>query len=318
MRNFAGSVFRNIKMKYRKIREGKFDKFYFHATLYCSGGCRRKNQGGYNMSDLKFQIGGLFISNGKGRHVTLKIDTTELIFVKSGTLNIRVGEKKYAVSAGQWLIMPRGIEHGGTKDYEKNLSFFFAHFFGGEQELADTVEYGTSSRKEYFTSYFTFLLNEQKTPGGQKTCDLLMKILLNETRRNTMPTGKASVTSNLANEAKRIIDLDFASPLSTSDIAGSLSCNTDYLGRIFRKTFNCTMTEYLNDRRCEEAATLLQYSTSQIKEIAFFCGFNDMPYFRRQFFKHYSVTPLQYRKLHQIKSVNTMNVGIPPRPVDEE
>ena len=108
------------------------------------------------MSDLKFEIGGLFISNGKGRHVTVTTDTTELIFVKSGTLNIRVGEKEYAVNSGQWLIMPCGVEHGGTKDYEKNLSFFFAHFYGGEKELANAVEYGTSYRQEYFNSYFTF------------------------------------------------------------------------------------------------------------------------------------------------------------------
>ena len=270
------------------------------------------------MSDLKFEIGGLFISNGKGCHVTLTTDTTELIFVKSGVLNIRVGQKEYAVKSGQWLIMPCGVEHGGTKDYEKNLSFFFAHFYGGEAELANTVEYGTSYRKEYFISYFTFLLNEQKIAGGQKTCDLLMKILLNETSRNAMPENKISTASNLAQEAKRIIDLDFASPLSASAIAADLSCNTDYLGRIFKKTFNCTMMEYLNNKRCEEAATLLQYSTSQVKEIAFFCGFNDMPYFRRQFFKHYSVTPLQYRELHQIKSVNTMNVGIQPRPIENE
>lgn len=266
------------------------------------------------MSDLKFEIGGLFISNGKGRHVTVITDTTELIFVKSGTLNIRVGEKEYAVNSGQWLIMPCGVEHGGTKDYEKNLSFFFAHFYGGEKELANAVEYGTSYRQEYFNSYFTFLLNEQKVAGGQKTCDLLMQILLNETARNNRPENIISTSSNLAGEAKRIIDLDFASPLTASVIAKNLSCNTDYLGRIFKKTFNCTMMEYLNNKRCEEAATLLQYSTSQVKEIAFFCGFNDMPYFRRQFFKHYSVTPLKYRELHQIKSVNTMNVGIPPRP----
>lgn len=269
------------------------------------------------MTDLKFEIGGLFISNGKGRHVTITTDTTELIFVKSGTLNIRVGNKHYAVNSGEWLIMPAGIEHGGTKDYEKNLSFFFAHFYGGEAELADAVEYGISNRKEYFTNYFTFLLNEQRMPGGQATCNLLMKILLNETRRSSTPENAQSSSSTLAHEAKRIIDLNFATPLSSSDVAKNLGCNIDYLGRIFRKTFNCTMMEYLNNKRCEEAAVLLEYSTSQVKEIAFFCGFNDLPYFRRQFFKHYSLTPMQYRRLRQTKYVNTMNVGVPPRPSEE-
>ena len=45
-----------------------------------------------------------------------------------------------------------------------------------------------------------------------------------------------------------------------------------------------------------------------IKEIAFFCGFNDLPHFRRQFFRRYSVTPGEYRRVHRVGKVNTMNL----------
>lgn len=262
------------------------------------------------MSELRFEIAGLFISNGKGRHVTLATDTTELIFVKSGTLHIRVGETHYAVSQGQWLIMPCGIEHGGTEEYERKLSFFWGHFYGGEEELAKAIPYGTSLRRENFLNYFTILTNEQKYPDSQQTCNLLMKILLNETCRNAPSENNDPLASNLAQGAKRILDLKFASQVGSSDVAKELNCNVDYLGRIFRRAFSCTMIDYLNTKRCEEAATLLRYGTSSVKEIAFFCGFNDLAYFRRQFFRRYSMTPVQYRQLHKTEYINTMNVGV--------
>lgn len=267
------------------------------------------------MAELKFNVAGLFISNGKGIHVTRTINTSELIFVKSGTLHIRVGNSHYAVHAGQWLIMPAGVEHGGTQDYEKNLSFFWGHFYDGKEEISKSELYGNARRQDFFTGYFSMLIKEQEFPDNSEVCTLLMKILLKETRRHMENKTEASNASSLAQSAKRIIDLKFDSPLSSSAVAEELNCNADHLGKVFRKAYNCTMLEYLNDKRCCEAEYLLRNGTSSVKEIAFFCGFNDLPYFRRQFFKRYSVTPTQYRQLNQTKDVNTMNVGIPEREV---
>ena len=260
------------------------------------------------MKNIKFKIAGLFISNGKGRHVTRTMACHELIFVKSGTLHIRAGEHYFAVNAGQYIILPQGVEHGGTADYDKKLSFFWGHFECPEKELANCRNYGSSDRADYFMQYFTLLINEQMSPGNQRTCDLLMEILLNETVRETSEGITPAGVSDLAEAARRIIDLNFASPVSCARIAAELNCNADYLGKVFRKSFNCSLLEHLNHVRCREAAYLLISGDSSIKEIAFFSGFNDLPYFRKQFFRFYSVTPGQYRRIHRAKSVNTMNL----------
>ena len=259
------------------------------------------------MAELKFANAGLFVSNGKGCHVTRIPINNEIILVKSGTLHIRAGNRHFAVTPGQWLILYKGIEHGGTENYEKKLSFFWGHFSGGEELLASCAQYGTSGRKDYFMQYFSMLINEQKFADSQKSCDLLMQLLLQETCRKN-PLESSAENSSLAANAKRLLDLNFASPLSSAEIARELNCNVDYLGRLFRKEFNCSMMQYLNKIRCREAAYLLQTSTSSIKEIAFFSGFNDLPFFRKQFFRFYSATPGQYRKMYRPARVNTMNV----------
>ena len=91
-------------------------------------------------------------------------------------------------------------------------------------------------------------------------------------------------------------------------MATELNCSRDYLSHVFQNTFGLSVLQYINHMRCREAAYLLRSSVSSIKEIAFFCGFNDLPHFRRQFFRKYSVTPRQYRRVHRVGNVNTMNL----------
>ena len=261
------------------------------------------------MKNIKFELAGLFVSNGKGRHITRVRDYCELIFVKSGVLHIREADHPFEVNAGQFLILHKGVEHGGTADYKKDLSFFWGHFTCPESFLKTCQSYGTSPRPEFFAQYYTLLVNEQKFPNNQRTCDLLMEILLNETRRittNEAVSFNGSV-SELAESAKRTVDLHFADNISTADVAAELKCSPNYLGKVFHKAYGCTILQYINSVRCRQAAYLLRTSNSSIKEIAFFSGFNYLPHFRRLFFRKYSVTPKQYRRLHRVSNSNTMN-----------
>ncbi|MBQ6471715.1 MAG: helix-turn-helix transcriptional regulator [Victivallales bacterium] len=260
------------------------------------------------MRNVTFEIAGLFISNGKGRHLTRTLTNHELIFVKSGVLHIREGERSFQVSAGQYLILHKEVEHGGTADYEKDLSFFWGHFDCPDQLLKRCHQYGRPARPDYFTQYFTLLINEQKTLANQRTCELLKEILLNETCREPADSPVKTKVSELAEGAKRIVNLHFADNISTADVAAELNCSRDYLSHVFQKTFGVSVLQCINHQRCREAAYLLRTSLSSIKEIAFFCGFNDLPHFRRQFFRKYSVTPRQYRRVHRVGNVNTMNL----------
>ena len=132
------------------------------------------------MKKVTFEIAGLFISNGKGRHLTRTMENHELFFVKSGVLHIREGNRHFQVEAGQYLILHKNVEHGGTADYAKDLSFFWGHFDCPDKLLKMCRQYGQAARPDYFTQYFTLLINEQKTLGNQRTCELLMEILLKQ------------------------------------------------------------------------------------------------------------------------------------------
>lgn len=228
--------------------------------------------------------------------------------MKSGILEICENGKKYSVTPNEFLILEKGREHYGTEEYKKDLAFFWGHFEGGEKELADGINYGKAVRPGFFTEYFSLLINEQYAPDNQRTCDLLMQILLNETRKQLKNDDNVPRNSYLADTAKKFITLNFASKISSRDIAAKLNCNCDYLGRVFHEAFGCSMLDYLNEMRCREAAYLLKESNASVKEIAFAVGFNDMTYFRRRFFKIFLMTPSRFRSISDIKRVNTMNM----------
>lgn len=74
--------------------------------------------------------------------------------------------------------------------------------------------------------------------------------------------------------------------------------NEKYLGRLFKKDFNMSFHQYINLMRITRATELLTKNDKSIIDISSECGFNDVTYFNRVFKKHFSLTPVQYRKMH--------------------
>jgi AraC-like DNA-binding protein len=56
-----------------------------------------------------------------------------------------------------------------------------------------------------------------------------------------------------------------------------------------------TLYELIQERRFNESKKLLEYSTLSVKEITYYLGFCDPPYFIRYFKKQTGLTPRRYR-----------------------
>lgn len=80
-----------------------------------------------------------------------------------------------------------------------------------------------------------------------------------------------------------------------------------YMCRCFKQHLGCTMTEYVNDRRLEQAALLLQYADGSILSVSGEVGFSSVSYFNTIFKKKYGVSPKQFRRKQK-------TLEQPPRP----
>lgn len=92
--------------------------------------------------------------------------------------------------------------------------------------------------------------------------------------------------------------------ISLHDIAKLTGNNASYLSSLFKKEIGISVSEYINQKRLEEAALILSESEMPICEIATSLSFNSQSYFTMLFRKYYGKTPKEYRKEHFPSHVN--------------
>lgn len=97
------------------------------------------------------------------------------------------------------------------------------------------------------------------------------------------------------------INRNYADPLlSVSVIASELSLNYSHLSRTFKTETGRTIVEHISKVRMDEAKKLLLSTTMSIKEIVEKIGYIDVSNFSRKFKKTEGVSPMEYRKNHQL------------------
>ena len=97
------------------------------------------------------------------------------------------------------------------------------------------------------------------------------------------------------------IDENFRNDFPLTVLAELAGITPQHLCRIFKEAMNMRPSEYLTQRRLQEAKNLLQRNELPVAEIAVRSGFPDAGYFSTVFKKHEGVTPVEYKKLIGIK-----------------
>jgi AraC-like DNA-binding protein len=257
--------------------------------------------------------GGLFISRGKGIHPDRKIDSYELIFVRSGVLGMQEERRAFRLEAGQTLVLWPHRRHLGTVAYPPDLSFYWIHFRLGtapksrSREALRVPQVGRPERPERLTEVLHQFLEDQEAGALQslQAAALIQLALSEAARAPTPPKSEHGTARVLAARAERYFAVHYHESVSTSRVAHSLRCNPDYLGRVYRRAYGFALTDGLHRHRVRAARALLIEGRWNVDEIARECGFEDAGYFRRIFKRHVGLTPRAFRHLHARAYVNT-------------
>lgn len=268
---------------------------------------------------VKAQNAGLFISRRSDvSHPTRVIGSHELILVKQGELDMWEEDKEFHLEAGQTLHLWPGRQHGSTRPMPSDLRFYWIHFEveGAEyrssagMHLASGIsvpQVACLQQPERLERLFRLFLDEQETgmlhPLSANLLAMLMLIELQQHNENIAESDDLNVVATWAHTYIRI---NFRGPITSSSVAEAVGYNVDYLGRIYRQTYGCTLTEAIHRRRVHKACEYLMDSSLTISQIAAQCGFKDPDYFRRIFKRYMQITPSDYRdensRLHVMTS----------------
>ena len=101
---------------------------------------------------------------------------------------------------------------------------------------------------------------------------------------------------NVMPEIIQHIENNYYKSLSLEELAQKSFYNPSYFSRIFKELYGKTLTEYITEKRINEAIKLLENSEMTIEEICRKVGYADKKHFYRMFKQKMNLTPGQYRR----------------------
>jgi AraC-like DNA-binding protein len=138
------------------------------------------------------------------------------------------------------------------------------------------------------------------------SANLLTTLMLVEVSQSAQVKPVESHDLNyVASRVHTYIRMNYDRSITTSRVAEVLGYNADYLGRIYRKVYHCTLTEAIHRRRINVACDYLLDTNLTIEQISQKAGFTDPDYFRRIFRREMGVSPGDYRNEYSHLHVNT-------------
>jgi AraC family transcriptional regulator len=119
--------------------------------------------------------------------------------------------------------------------------------------------------------------------------------ILGEACRPALSAGERRAPHWLR-QARDILHARFAQPPGLVQVADEVGVHPLHLARVFRRTYGCSVGEYVRRLRVEFGCRELARGSLSLVEIALEAGFCDQSQFCRAFKQHVGITPSQFRR----------------------
>jgi len=209
-------------------------------------------------------------------HRTRECKSSTLLFHPAGELHAEFfhdsGGRSFIIEV-EPLWLERTREHSGIEEDSVDFS-------GGELELL--------ARKLYREF-------GQEDDASTLIIEGLMLGIVGEASR-WAPRTVSRRTPPWLTQAREVLSERFAEHLKVTDVAKTVGVHPVHLAQAFHRAYNCTMGDYVRQRRMEYACHELAASEIPIVDIALAAGFCDQSHFTRTFKRCTGVPPSQYRE----------------------
>lgn len=258
-------------------------------------------------------------------------DVVELLFVLEGSINLRIGEKRYILHAGDTILINKNEIHNTSKTSEDNIllllqistEYFYYHYpdfnrmiFNSDDFFVKDLNRNKNDIIKHHLAKIVWELNK-KRKGYQlyvlSEVELLIAYLINNYNYILMDKDKMISRENELDRIQRIlmfINKNIEEKITLKDIADNENLSIYYLSRLFKENTGITFQEYLNNLRLDKALNLLSINEKSIADIAFESGFSTIKTFNNFFKQALGITPTEYRKENPvIKRNDDVNIS---------
>jgi len=148
----------------------------------------------------------------------------------------------------------------------------------------------------------------RSSPGFGSFCDYLIECI--QAYQHENPHVLSSRNEEIMNTIYRYIEQDLAGA-NLNSIARKMQMTDSHLSRVFKKNTGSNFSEYLSERKLEEAARLLiQNHKMKVGDISDLLGYGNPTYFLSRFKAKYGISPSAYRKEYLEKNTEKNRTAI--------
>ncbi len=234
-------------------------------------------------------------------------------FVEQSECQCELNGRHYRLQQGDLLVIRGGDEFTFRHNPQQPTSILSACMALGQGSESNTLLHRriprrtrwpvTEDYRKEFEKVMAILGSEGSVGSQLRTSGAILQWLgyvLHELQA-PLSSGEKSVAERSAVEkvlqAQRWATERLGESVRLDDWASSVGLGSIYFGRIFKKESGKRPMQWLNERRLQLAARLLQLTGKPIYAIAEECGFSCPFYFSRTFRKKFGMPPSDFRNL---------------------
>lgn len=246
------------------------------------------------------------------------IDQHILIYCVKGNGKAKIMDKDYAVSPGDFILIPANTHHEYATDNISPWTIYRMHFKGsGSLDLVEMMlkRMGghlapisfQENRLRLFEEIYAIL---ERGYSSDNLCyaGLSLQYFLGSCCFDNIynylasHNEKDSITM-CVNYMQKHLD----KTLTLKEISEAVNLSTTYFAALFKKSTGFSIIEFFNRLKTQKACQYLQFTDLRINEIADQLGIEDPYYFSRMFTKIVGISPIKYRSR---KKYNVVSSGL--------
>ena len=224
------------------------------------------------------------------------LDRFFLLYTQKGTFDITMNNQTLHLGEKSVLLIPPYQFIRGTTEQDNQLHeciLYTLEFQCDNFNFFQIDNYLLLNEAEPIETLLTELYNECKTVDSNNCFnDAWLLLILRVIKR--LSAGH-SEQLQLAEKTRTYILHHVMQPITVTEISQALKYNKDYLCRVFKKEYGCSIKEFINKEKITLSKRLLQTSDLSVAAISQMLGWDDVNLFFKYFKYHEKTTPTQYR-----------------------
>ncbi|MBD3921590.1 AraC family transcriptional regulator [Paenibacillus sp. PR3] len=261
-----------------------------------------------NQIEVEHALSGISRKDSGWTYDAKNSDLTRLFYPVNGKGWLRIEHKEFVMEPGFLYMLPGSVDLAYGTAGDEELVFYWTHFkmnLGGFQLLTelDIPFVVAAPDKHEATDLYEKLIGLQQVDTllqSWRTRAVLLELLACFLEGAGLEQAFMNKRDKLDpfRDSLAYIEEHLSESISIEQLASIECMHPNYFTTIFKSVVGSSPVNYMNERRLEQARTLLEQTTLNVSDIAGRIGMQNH-YLSRLFKQQYGITPRRYRELSQ-------------------